>query len=568
MLSRSVRRVFFLLVAAWIFALFSCDSSGPDVQPEALPPDVPSLPASVKRVELDSAGNGTITLTVSPDEEVYLVKANTSSLPRSNASVAPPSVAGSAWSADENGIRVPAGTVTIDGQTLVRYERQWQIEMPPPSQTALTANRRMASVYTDATTVGASKLFYLDAMNKQATATLKYVGTYCKVWVVNANFNNTSVPNNDNQVTLTQIETLGQKFDDIYQIETKLLGYEYGGGPQGNENKGADGDSKIQILVYDIDGDFKNHQNGITMGYFFSADEYSNTEIMSQYPYSNIRSNEAEIFYLDCEMLDGKPTDIYTTLIHEFNHMINFNRKVLVNGQISSWNNETWYTEMLSMLAEDAIGPLVGIDKDSVSHVINMRIPSWILSYDYAGPMQWKNNNDVLYYYASNYAFGAYLVRNFGGPKLLEKIAKSPKGGRASLDEILRELNSSVFSGFSGSPSQYALTRFGEALVYSGAKKPSGAYTFDKEAKGTIEETEYTFAPFDIWTITTEVIINKQKETITGPWVYEYVEGDKYNIQPYTNQLFSHDSWKNQTGNLTIEVRGGNPYTYYFAITK
>jgi hypothetical protein len=337
-----------------------------------------------------------------------------------------------------------------------------------------------------------------------------------------------------------QIDALATMFDVIYPLETNLLGYEYGGGLQPGDigYGGMDGDPPIQILICDIDGDYNMSRKGVTLGYFYSVDEYAKvSNPNSQYFYSN----EAEIFYLDAEMLDARPETIYSTLVHEFNHMINFNVKV--KQQNDKWSNwESWYTEMLSLLAEDVMGPLVEIPYDlslDNGNVIRERIPTWLASYADYGVMHWDNGNP-LPYYASNYAFGAYLVRNFGGPGLLSRIAKSDLGGEVSLDEALTALNGSHATA------RYALSRFGEALVYSGSSQPSGVYSFDKEVPGLVNGESYTFPAFDIWDISYTTTTGGP--VYIGPKTYTYESGIV--IPGKGLKLFQHADWKKKTGNL------------------
>jgi hypothetical protein len=253
--------------------------------------------------------------------------------------------------------------------------------------------------------------------------------------------------------------------------------------------------------------------------------------------------------------LDVNPTVIYSTLIHEFNHMINFNVKVIQTKNEA--NYEAWYTEMLSMLAEDVIGPLVGIPANTDGHVIEERIPYWLYTYMNSGVMQWPyTSQNVLAFYASNYAFGAYLVRNFGGPTLLEDIAKSPSGGKASLDESLRKFNGANID------SQYALARFGEVLVYSGNKKPDGAYSFDKTVTQTVGGKNYTFFGFDVWNT-----YQTGSATRKGPWI-DSRSGVSAQIQPYGVFVTQDSAWKNKSGSLVINLSRADIGAYYFVMKK
>jgi hypothetical protein len=505
-------------------------------------------PDTVIEVPLNYDGSGSLTLEGLSGNDVFLVKLNTFSEGKYG------SIAPSGFADGEHVRNVPAGVITIDGKTLTRYERHWQGPYPPAGP--LAVSRSMASVYTEAQTVGDKNDFYVDISSNndnftKESATLKVIGEHCKVWVVEEYFDDASpAGGTDGKVKLSQLKALADKFDTIYPLETVLLGYEYGGGPGGNG--GADGDSSIQILVFDIDGDVEVEKSGITLGYFNPVDEFKKTA-GTAYQYSN----EAEIFYLDSEALDRIPDTIYSTLIHEFNHMINFNVKVM---QTNSQGIEVWYTEMLSMLAEDVIGPLAGIPYEpgeDNGNVITARIhANWLHTYYKTSVMYW-NNAHALDYYAANYAFGAYLVRNFGGPQLLSDIAKSPEGGKISLDRSLRKINGqNIDIG-------YALSRFGEALVYSGSKMPANALSFDKTVSEKIGGNEYKFPGFDIWKMAYTI----DGEDYAGPRCLLY-EQESYYIPHYAVQLFSRKDWLEVSGQLTIQVENGYRLIDYYAMVR
>jgi hypothetical protein len=245
--------------------------------------------------------------------------------------------------------------------------------------------------------------------------------------------------------------------------------------------------------------------------------------------------------------------------------MINFGVKVLEPDVIYTDSYEAWYTEMLSMLAEDVIGPLVGIPyvpANPNGNVIVERIHSrWLKSYYNFGVMSWDNAS-ALDYYASNYAFGAYLVRNFGGPELLSRIAKSGRGGRTSLDKALKELNGAKVD------SSYALSRFGEVLVYSGDSMPASVLSFDKVATGKVGTQTYTFPRFNIWTMG----FSGESAPPAGPTILPYTNTPSNNansgMPPYSVQLFSKDEWRNKSGTLTVDVYNGRPSGIYYVMVK
>jgi hypothetical protein len=529
-----IGRGFFLLSLAWsAFGLLSCNQEVVVVSQGI----EPRYPSSSYKIDVNSAGYGVFRLEGIENSDVYLAKVRNSSVEYRRNVVPGNAVTGE----EQNGERALAGTVTTDtGETILRYERHWPVTFPGyerhwqvtfPEEETLMMSRSVISS-PKGVNVGDREFFYVDVEPKRIAATLRYMGDYCKVWLADGYFGDGT-----NQVG-DQITDLGEKFDTIYPIETNLLGYEYDG------NGGVDGDPKVHILVYDIDGD----GYGGTLGYFYPGDEFQNGSI---YPYSN----EAEIFYLDVAWLKNKPDAIYSTLIHEFNHMINFGIKVLGGGELASWNNEVWYTEMLSMLAEDVIGPMVQIERSSQGYVLNMRIPSWLTSYADYSVMYWPPSGSyTLPYYSSNYAFGAYLVRNFGGPTLLSTIAKSSSGGRGSVDGALRLLNGKEVD------TVYALSRFYEALLYSGEEaEQRGLYSFDKTVSDRIGPETYTFKGFDIWGS-----MSNEK----GPLIREYAKIADYATPINSVQLYTDDAWKGKSGILDIRLLNVSPDADYYVTIK
>jgi len=164
------------------------------------------------------------------------------------------------------------------------------------------------------------------ATNKyyQLTATLQYAGQHSEVWVESTEL-----------ITESEAAELGSEFDsEIYPLVTE---YFY-------TPSDVDGNGRVQILCFDIRDNFAT-TGAYVGGYFSSGDLFS---------ISN--SNEAEVFYIDTYPTmyypKDKPVDVsrsYSTLAHEFQHMVNFNRNYLVEGgdPMPSWINEG-----LSMAAE------------------------------------------------------------------------------------------------------------------------------------------------------------------------------------------------------------------------
>ena len=272
-------------------------------------------------------------------------------------------------------------------------------------------------------------------VSEQVTSTCKYVGEHCYIFADNNNISN-GIELSDNDYRL-----LGQKFDSCYDLETSIIGNplytEY------NENYYVPCNDKIIILVSDLYGDaFKeDEEKGNVVGYFYQADLYKQT-----YLGKNYNSNECEIFYIDSMFLKEYPEMVYSTLVHEFNHMINYVIKTvnymtyLTKNSMSAYFRtcDTWFTEMLSMTTEDMFQNYLGI-KDENSP--KGRLPYFNMCYNYGFKLWGNSNIPNSITYANTYAFGAFLVRNFGGIALLKELAQNEYVDETAITKALQTCN-------------------------------------------------------------------------------------------------------------------------------
>jgi hypothetical protein len=461
-------------------------------------------------------------------------------------------------------ISTPVSGVFRDrnGQPIVRYDYT-ETEPPdmPPFQHRSAAQksgalRNMTAAVQNVVDTTTKQFWVTNELNSignhsYISATLRATGTHSNIWVAegntNSQYNNyldTSTVYNDNKITSAQAQAMADKFDIIYVKETALFGFEYGGGLTETDPLygGVDYDPKIQILVHDIEGDNSPSQRGAFAGYFSGNDERMQSNLPAGY-----KSNEMEIFYIDAYYADSAPEYIYSVLAHEFQHMIHFNRKRLTLGLNSS---SSWYNEMLSMLAEDVIGPFIGIPANTNGHPIEERIPLFLGNYNMADTTVWLTGDNVSYSYANAYAFGAYLVRNFGGIKLIQRLMSNSAIDAASitaaLDSDANPLRSEVASF------EEALRRYGEALVFSQSadKRPSGVLSFNNTVTDTIGNTGYTFTGFNIWDIR-KIVSNQYSDF--GPYISD--PSTTRNMPGRTMLLQSKDEWKNISGDLSITVQ-------------
>lgn len=388
----------------------------------------------------------------------------------------------------------------------------------------------------------------------QTGATLRATGDHCFVWVADTNYNTTSTSSTDNLIGLTEAQALADKFDAIYVPETSLLGFEYGAGVDtaASNYGGTDGEIKVNILVYDIDGDFAETQTGGTYGFFWAKDLFTQTALDSAAAAENkiaAKTNAAEIFYIDAHFTDSDPAGIYSTLIHEFQHMINFNRKTIQTG--GTQGSDSWYTEMLSMMAEDVLDPIIAIYSTDEGHPVMSRIPLFNAYYDFSGLTNWIEGDNVVVSYSNAYAFGAYLARNYGGADLLKAMMDNSTVNIQSVTDALVLVNGS------GSSFNEAFRRYGEALVFNDSG--SALKSFNKTVTAAIPGTDsvsrnYTFDAFDICGMQNLLAGDTTYQiplTWTGPSIWGLYTGA---LGPYGLSLQTASNLSNMTGTVTLTV--------------
>jgi hypothetical protein len=487
-------------------------------------------------IQVDFAGQTTKTVNIPglQNNTVYLVKINKSSSSMTAGTTGSVSGSWAPWSRSVS----PSPAYDDAGEDFPQWFKDIQAFNANPPPIPSTLPRRTRALVTHA--IGDTKTFWvlnegLNISSSQKQATLRAQGTYGNVWVADADYTTTN-STTDKKITTVQAQALAAKFDLIYPIETSLLGYEYGGGG-GSNYGGVDGDPRIQILVYDM----VPGSSTSVVGYFSSRDFYSTSY-----------SNEAEIFYINSDHFDSSPNTVYSTLVHEFQHMINFNVKSIQYGRSSA----VWYTEMLSMMAEDVISPLVGISPTNSGHPIGRRIYNFLPNYNVEGVTEW---GDSYTSYGKGFAFGAYLARNYGGAELLQKIMQTPSTDTASLNTALGQTAGINFLT--------ALERYGEALIFSHTNRPTGrtGVSFNQTVTKTIGGTTFTNTGFNIWN--SEYLLDGNSYyPWGGPKIFDLTPLE---MRPHSVLVQSSNDWKNKSGTLNITLNApANPDVVLYLMVK
>jgi hypothetical protein len=239
-------------------------------------------------------------------------------------------------------------------------------------------------------------------------------------------------------VTQAMVDALAAKFlasgagNDIYDWDTAVIGAEWGPQPYTNL---ISPNGEITILLSDIEAD--NSDNGGIVGYFDSYNNFTAASAPS--------SNQRIMFVIDAVMYANPtpsawavtsfwPKIVFSTLAHEFQHMIQFYQKQVLNSL--TVGTDTWINEMCSMIMEDLVADKLGVEGPrGVTAAGGGAGPTGNTQGRIGGTYGFNaySNNALampasfgLVDYSVSYAFGAWLARNYGGADLLRRIVQSP----------------------------------------------------------------------------------------------------------------------------------------------
>lgn len=291
-------------------------------------------------------------------------------------------------------------------------------------------------------------------------ATLRYRSAevsnrYLNIWVADDCWGNAGTI----QVTEAMVKALATKFlatddnNDIYDWVTTMVGREWADGGTTPQTGLIDGHGDIHIFLLDLNPN--GTEDGVLMGYFDATNNF-----LRDIDASVADSNEKILFALDAGSLadpdddgyDGTtddqaewaltdywPTEIVSTLAHEFQHMVHFYQKQVLHFD-GTWKlTETWVNEMASLITEDLVadklenpGPR-GVAQGGVPYDYGTgdsanqagRLPLFNIVHDQVALTDWNHPDSVLYNYSNAYAFGAWAFRNFGGPLFLKNVVQN-----------------------------------------------------------------------------------------------------------------------------------------------
>lgn len=384
-----------------------------------------------------------------------------------------------------------------------------------------------------------------------------YNGVQLSIWVADEEWS-------DGTITDTMVTAMADEFledgdtDDIYEWVTNIYGDPWGTEADSYSNLIASSESEyITILLYDIDDD--GSDDGGTVGYYWSKDNILSSS------YSG--SNERLMFYIDSIMYgnDGSddiwattdywPETIFSTLAHEFQHMIHFYQKQIT---FNTDYSDTWVNEMCSQVTEDFLASEIDVAGprgygSTMTEGVAFAGESCRLNYFNIGNdesfLDWSGTS---YDYASSYAFGAFLARNYGGAELFQDIVQRAEADEYAVINAVNSLNgtSKTFEDL--------LIEWGKAVLNSELYDATYQYNINAAFTSSVDSNDYNLGSINLENYRYAI---DDSWYLEGPLIYNKTyDGNKYYplsyaaLEPGTNTYYQAGEDLTGTYSWTVEV--------------
>ncbi|MBQ4377707.1 MAG: hypothetical protein II821_00710 [Treponema sp.] len=458
-----------------------------------------------------------------------------------------------------------SGTSSSGGKTGPRHcvslslnQNLPQIEESYSRSLSSSITKVTPTVYTESDVGTATRSIYIDqdediSTFAAETATLRALGEYCYVWVVSDNWTSSSA--SGEKINSEIAEKIASNFDSMYLKIRNVFGEEsnYLSSNTSLSSQIAMSDYSetgeiVNIVIYDIGKDYSNGTNsGSVVGYFYAKDYFYLSNPSSVYKYSN----KGKYFYVDAYYAVAYTSTVYSTLAHEFQHMIDFGVKSMENGLQTG----TAYNEMKSMLCEDIMySTLCELDSDfSEDDSPVSRLPLFNRHYYDVGLEYKESSPEVYYSYSNNYAFGAWLLRNNGGISLLHEIATNAYTDEKAITKALSSTGSEAAS------MEELLKNYTAACVLS-----SDDYGFKagpSSSELNLNGYSYSLEQIDLWNLASALpeTYSECKNSTTyykfdGPLLYGY--SSQVTLRPYGITLQKAGTATDSTVTLNFNTSG------------
>jgi len=226
------------------------------------------------------------------------------------------------------------------------------------------------------------------------------------VWVAQDEYNS-------GKITDSMLNNLANEFlqdgndNDIYDWDTNIHGKEWGADAQDINSKLIGFDKTIHLALFDFADKYNDDNYNGTAGFYWKKDNFKTSEVPA--------SNEKIMVYINSYAYRKSDQEVYTTLAHEFTHLINFYQREVKIGI----DDAIWFKEFLAETTENLVKDKLNYDTNDRYNQFNGN-NYWPVTYY---PNYNFSQQDFLNFYSSVHTFGAFLLRNYGGAQLLHNLS-------------------------------------------------------------------------------------------------------------------------------------------------
>lgn len=268
-----------------------------------------------------------------------------------------------------------------------------------PQQFLLPRNRTAPALpAAPALPIGTERTFFAPdfrSMQQYTVSTvLRGVGSFCYVFVEESEWNT--------RVTAKTVQAIIRAFDNatpanpqqgIYLTLTKLFG----------TPPDIDGNGRIVLLLLNVRD--AHGANQYTAGFFNPADQSRGVLRTPGFRGFPIRSNEAEMLYVDTQPLDPNSERAHNVIAHEFQHLLNWNHDA---------REVTWVDEGCASYAAFLCGYSVREHIDAFEKMPSVSLITWS-----------EENISSLPHYGAAFLWMLYLHEQYGGIGTLVEIVQN-----------------------------------------------------------------------------------------------------------------------------------------------
>lgn len=286
--------------------------------------------------------------------------------------------------------------------------------------------------------IGDSKTVYaakengdIDTTIKETTATLQYKGNKCYVWVVDGYFTE-GKPGNA-KINRDLCIKFGKTLDEVLELERNIYGMEsemlieYGQKIPMATN--CETGTIVNILMYDIQGDYIEGKTDGVYGFFTSGDYYIKGAVYNDTSYSN----GGKYLHIDSGFASNEKTRqiIYGTIVHEFQHMIHYGQKKRTENQSENF----FFDEMCSSLAEELFQSKLNLSDMECG---KFRFIGLQYSWRILPLFVWDYAENLASSYSNAYGLGIYAAKKYGGADFIYDFMHNNAAGLESFLETIR----------------------------------------------------------------------------------------------------------------------------------